>query len=77
MEGSVLYGIGESAATISRAVERGWVILLDGRGSPTAWAALTEERWARGPQGEPHEARLGTKAGKPLATLVPPSDQCA
>jgi hypothetical protein len=27
MQSAALYGIGESAATISRAVERGWVVL--------------------------------------------------
>ena len=31
---SVLHGMHESAATISRAVERGWVILQDARGKP-------------------------------------------
>ena len=41
---SVLHGMGESAATISRAVERGWVILEDARGKPLdRRAALTDE----------------------------------
>ena len=40
----VLHGMGESAATISRAVERGWVILQDVRGKPLdRKAALTDE----------------------------------
>jgi hypothetical protein len=44
MEWSVLHGMGESAATISRAVERGWVILQDVRGKPLdRKAALTDE----------------------------------
>ena len=38
----VLLGMGESAATISRAVERGWVVLQDVRGKPMdRMAALT------------------------------------
>jgi hypothetical protein len=42
MQWSVLHGMGESAATISRAVERGWVILEDARGKPLdRRAALT------------------------------------
>lgn len=42
-----LYGMGESAGTISRAVERGWVILEDVGGKPLERrAALTDEgRW--------------------------------
>jgi hypothetical protein len=44
MQWQVLLGMGESAATISRAVERGWVILQDVRGKPLdRKAALTEE----------------------------------
>jgi hypothetical protein len=44
MQWQVLLGMGESAATISRAVERGWVILQDARGKPLdRMAALTEE----------------------------------
>jgi hypothetical protein len=42
MQWAALYGMGESAATISRAVERGWVVLqevsrkpLDGKATPT------------------------------------------
>jgi hypothetical protein len=39
-----LHGLGESAATISRAVERGWVILQDVRGKPLdRKVALTDE----------------------------------
>jgi hypothetical protein len=45
MQWQVLLGMGESAATISRAVERGWVILQDVRGKPLERkAALTDER---------------------------------
>jgi hypothetical protein len=41
---SILHGMGESAATISRAVERGWVILQDVRSKPLdRKAALTDE----------------------------------
>jgi len=41
---SVLHGMGESAATISREVECGWVILQDARGQPLdRKAALTDE----------------------------------
>jgi hypothetical protein len=44
MQWAALYGMGESAATISRAVERGWVILQDVRGRPLErQAALTDE----------------------------------
>jgi len=44
MRSRVLHGMGESAATISRAVERGWVILEDVRGKPLdRKAALTDE----------------------------------
>jgi hypothetical protein len=44
MPWSVVHGMGESAATISRAVERGWVILQDVRGKPLdRKAALTDE----------------------------------
>ena len=40
----VLHGMGEFAATISRAVERGWVILQEVRGKPLdRKAALTDE----------------------------------
>jgi hypothetical protein len=52
MQWSVLHGMGESAATISRAVERGWVILQEVRGKPLdRKAALTDEgrRLARRP----------------------------
>ena len=44
MQWGVLLGMGESAATISRAVERGWVILQDVRSKPLdRKAALTDE----------------------------------
>jgi hypothetical protein len=44
MQWQVLLGMGESAATISRAVERGWVILQDLKGKPLdRKAALTDE----------------------------------
>ena len=44
MQWRLLHGMGESAATISRAVERGWVILRDVRGKPLERkAALTDE----------------------------------
>ena len=44
MQSQLLLGMGESAATISRAVERGWVILQDVRGKPLdRKAALTDE----------------------------------
>ena len=44
MQWQVLLGIGESAAIISRAVERGWAILEDARGKPLdRKAALTDE----------------------------------
>ena len=44
MQWQVLHGMGESAATISRAVEHGWVILQDVRGKPLdRKAALTDE----------------------------------
>jgi hypothetical protein len=44
MQWAALYGMGESAATISRAVERGWVILQDVRGRPLQrQGALTDE----------------------------------
>jgi hypothetical protein len=42
MQWQVLHGMGESAATISRAVERGWVVLQEVRGKPLERnAALT------------------------------------
>ena len=34
MQWQVLHGMGESAATISRAVERGWIVLQEVRGKP-------------------------------------------
>jgi hypothetical protein len=44
MQWRVLHGMGESAATIARAVERGWVILQGVAGKPLQRnAALTEE----------------------------------
>jgi hypothetical protein len=44
MQWQILLGIGESTATISRAVERGWVILQDVEGKPLdRKAALTDE----------------------------------
>jgi hypothetical protein len=44
MQWQVLLGMGESAATISRAVERGWVVLQEVRGKPLERkAALTDE----------------------------------
>jgi hypothetical protein len=44
MQSAALYGIGESAATISRAVERGWVVLQGVGGKPLdRKAALTDE----------------------------------
>jgi hypothetical protein len=44
MQWKVLLGMGESAATISRAVECGWVVLQDVRGKPLdRRAALTDE----------------------------------
>ena len=44
MQWQVLLGMGESAATISRAVERGWVVLQGGGGKPQERkAALTDE----------------------------------
>jgi hypothetical protein len=42
MQWHVLQGMGESAATISRAVERGWVV-LDGAKPAARKAALTDE----------------------------------
>jgi hypothetical protein len=44
MQWAALYGIGESAATISRAVERGWVVLQGAEGKPlNRKAALTDD----------------------------------
>ena len=44
MQWQLLHGMGESAATISRAVERGWVVLQDVKGKPLdRKAALTDE----------------------------------
>jgi hypothetical protein len=44
MQWQILLGIGESTATISRAVERGWVVLQDVRSKPLdRKAALTDE----------------------------------
>ena len=44
MQWRVLHGLGESAATISRAVERGWVVLQGVGGKPLdRKAALTDE----------------------------------
>jgi hypothetical protein len=44
MQRRLLHGMGESAATISQAVERGWVVLQEVRGKPLARkAALTDE----------------------------------
>jgi hypothetical protein len=44
MQWQLLHGLGESAVTISRAVERGWVVLQDVKGKPLdRKAALTDE----------------------------------
>jgi hypothetical protein len=44
MKSQILLGMGESTATISRAVERGWVVLQDVGGKPLEReAALTDE----------------------------------
>ncbi len=44
MQWQVLLGMGESAATISRAVERGWIVLQGVGGKPLdRKAALTDE----------------------------------
>jgi hypothetical protein len=44
MQWQLLHGMGESAATISRAVERGWIILQDLKGKPLdRKATLTDE----------------------------------
>ena len=44
MQWQLLHGMGESAVTISRAVERGWVVLQGARGKPLdRKAALTDE----------------------------------
>ena len=44
MQWRLLHGMGESAATISRAVERGWVVLQEVRGKPLERkASLTDE----------------------------------
>ena len=44
MQWQVLFAMAESAATISRAVERGWVVLQDVRSKPLdRKAALTDE----------------------------------
>jgi hypothetical protein len=44
LQWQVLHGMGESAATIFRAVERGWVILQDVRGKPLdRKASFTDE----------------------------------
>ena len=44
MQWATLQGLGESAATISRAVERGWVVLQGVGGKPLdRKAALTDE----------------------------------
>ena len=44
LQWQLVHGMGESAATISRAAERGWVVLQDARGKPLdRKAALTDE----------------------------------
>ena len=44
MQWATLHGLGESLTTISRAVERGWVVFQDVRGKPLdRKAALTDE----------------------------------
>jgi hypothetical protein len=44
MQCATLYGLGESSASISRAVERGWVVLQGVGGKPLERkAALTDE----------------------------------
>jgi hypothetical protein len=54
MQWQVLYGMGESAASVARAVERGWVVLQETTGRPLERrAALTDEG-----------RRLGRTAGK-------------
>jgi hypothetical protein len=54
MQWQVVYGMGESAASVARAVERGWVVLQEAAGRPLdRRVALTEEG-----------RRLGRRAGK-------------
>jgi hypothetical protein len=44
MQWQVLYGMGESATSIARAVERGWVVIQEAAGKPLERrAALTDE----------------------------------
>ena len=44
MQSWALHEMGENAATVSRAVERGWAILVDVKGRPLARSAtLTDE----------------------------------
>jgi hypothetical protein len=44
MQWQLLHGMGESATTISRAVERGWVVIQEVRGKPLERnAALSDE----------------------------------
>jgi hypothetical protein len=53
MQWRFLHGMGESAATISRAVERGWVILQEVRRKPLdRGAALTKGGVWREREGE-------------------------
>jgi hypothetical protein len=58
---SVLHGMGESAATISRAVERGWVILQEESRRPLERKVAAAAR-DQGPKSK----------SEPLTTLVPP-----
>jgi hypothetical protein len=58
MRWRVLHGMGESAATISQAVGRGWVDLQEVRGKPLdRKATLTDEGVAPGPKGTKRRAR--------------------
>jgi len=68
MQWVALHGLGESAATISRAVERGWVILQDVKGKPLdRKAALTDEGRRLARKGDSPQFR---EVGKPVRVSV-------
>jgi hypothetical protein len=73
MRWHVLHGLGESAATISRAVERGWVVLQGVGVKPLdRKAALTDEGRRLARRG--NDARISSGCAATHSGIVGPSD---
>ena len=71
MQWAALHGLGESAATISRAVERGWVNLDVNRKPLERSAALTDEGRRLARRGRPESKPVGALPRDHTNTLPP------